>query len=277
MARISVHRRRHRQQFGKERLLAGKVVVDAANRAVARGFGNVAQAGAGIAARDEEFPGRVQDFGARGRAFGCGHCPEFPVVNERSFIHLHPSRLTTSRLLLRPLTDADVPALFAIFSHPEVMRYWSYAAADATWRRRRRWCSGLPGSYRDATRECGSSALRGASDCRGAGDVCTLFNFHASSRRAEIGYALARAASGAPAYMHEALDRARRRTPFTTLDLHRLEADIDPRNTASARTLERLGFQLGRPSGARALDRGRRDLGHVPGMDCLRGSGRRGK
>ena len=30
---------------------------------------------------------------------------------------------------------------------------------------------------------------------------------------------------------------------FQTLDLNRLEADIDPRNKASARTLERLGFQ----------------------------------
>ena len=33
--------------------------------------------------------------------------------------------LTTPRLLLRPLADADAPAVFAIFSHPEVMRYWS--------------------------------------------------------------------------------------------------------------------------------------------------------
>jgi RimJ/RimL family protein N-acetyltransferase len=30
---------------------------------------------------------------------------------------------------------------------------------------------------------------------------------------------------------------------FTQLDLNRVEADIDPRNVASARTLERLGFQ----------------------------------
>jgi RimJ/RimL family protein N-acetyltransferase len=30
---------------------------------------------------------------------------------------------------------------------------------------------------------------------------------------------------------------------FGALDLNRLEADIDPRNTASARVLERLGFR----------------------------------
>ena len=33
--------------------------------------------------------------------------------------------LTTERLLLRPLRPDDAEALFAIFSHPEVMRYWS--------------------------------------------------------------------------------------------------------------------------------------------------------
>jgi len=42
--------------------------------------------------------------------------------------------------------------------------------------------------------------------------------------------------------MHEAL-QALVQHAFQTLDLNRLEADIDPRNLASARTLERLGFQ----------------------------------
>jgi RimJ/RimL family protein N-acetyltransferase len=42
--------------------------------------------------------------------------------------------------------------------------------------------------------------------------------------------------------MHEAL-QALLRFAFQTLELNRLEADIDPRNIASAKTLERLGFQ----------------------------------
>ena len=41
--------------------------------------------------------------------------------------------------------------------------------------------------------------------------------------------------------MHEAL-RALLDFGFGELDLNRIEADIDPRNSASARTLERLGF-----------------------------------
>jgi RimJ/RimL family protein N-acetyltransferase len=42
--------------------------------------------------------------------------------------------------------------------------------------------------------------------------------------------------------MHEAL-QGLVGYAFQTVALNRLEADIDPRNTASARTLERLGFQ----------------------------------
>ncbi len=34
--------------------------------------------------------------------------------------------LSTERLTLRFLTEADLPAVYDIFSHPEVMRYWSY-------------------------------------------------------------------------------------------------------------------------------------------------------
>ena len=71
--------------------------------------------------------------------------------------------------------------------------------------------------------------------------TCSLFHFHVASRRAEIGYALGRPYWGA-GYMLEAL-QALLHYAFQTLDLNRLEADIDPRNPASARTLERLGFQ----------------------------------
>jgi len=42
--------------------------------------------------------------------------------------------------------------------------------------------------------------------------------------------------------MNEAL-MALLKYAFETLDLHRIEADVDPRNTASIKTVERLGFQ----------------------------------
>ena len=37
-------------------------------------------------------------------------------------------RLHTERLLLRPFTEADTDAIFAVFSNPRVMRYWDSPA-----------------------------------------------------------------------------------------------------------------------------------------------------
>ena len=71
--------------------------------------------------------------------------------------------------------------------------------------------------------------------------ICTLFAFSWQCRRAEVGYGLAAHAWG-HAYMDEAL-RALLGYRFATLGLNRVEADIDPRNQASAKSLERLGFQ----------------------------------
>ena len=37
---------------------------------------------------------------------------------------LATSTLHTTRLLLRPFTEADVEAIFALQSNPDVLRYW---------------------------------------------------------------------------------------------------------------------------------------------------------
>ncbi len=71
--------------------------------------------------------------------------------------------------------------------------------------------------------------------------TCSLFNIDLGCRRAEIGYILS------PTFwrqglMSEALD-AVLAYAFETRNFNRLEADIDPRNIASAKSLERLGFQ----------------------------------
>ena len=70
---------------------------------------------------------------------------------------------------------------------------------------------------------------------------CGLCRLHWPNRRGEVGYALNRAYWG-KGYMNEAL-QALLQFAFVDLDMHRLEADIDPRNTASTGALERLGFQ----------------------------------
>ncbi|QDQ25466.1 GNAT family N-acetyltransferase [Chitinimonas arctica] len=145
--------------------------------------------------------------------------------------------LTTPRLLLRPLRDADAPALFAIFSDPRVMRYWSTPP----------WPT-LEEAHKLIARDVESMAagkyvrfgMERLEDGQLLGN-CTLFNLYEQCRRAEIGYGMSAAAWG-KGYMHEALS-AMLAYGFDEMALNRVEADIDPRNEASARSLERLGFK----------------------------------
>ena len=145
--------------------------------------------------------------------------------------------ITTPRLSLRWISEVDVDSLFEIFSDPQVVRYWAFgplANRDAAAAMQREiaesnlkdtlWKWGL--ALRDDNRLIGTA---------------TLFQLSLSNGRAEIGYAMGRAYWG-KGYMNEALT-ALVVHAFETLKLRRLEADVDPRNAASIRTLERLGFQ----------------------------------
>ncbi|MBA1201893.1 GNAT family N-acetyltransferase [Pseudomonas capeferrum] len=144
--------------------------------------------------------------------------------------------LHSPRLWLRPMRHADAPQWLTIMSDPVVMRYWHHApwqflaeAEGALAADREGLVGGCLlklGMYRRDT-----DALIG---------MCQLFNIDDASRRGEIGYCLSSALQGR-GYMDEAL------TCFIdylahTLHMRRLEAEIDPRNSGSARTLERQGF-----------------------------------
>jgi ribosomal-protein-alanine N-acetyltransferase len=147
-----------------------------------------------------------------------------------------PITIPTERLTLRFMTEADIPAIYQIYSHPEVMRYWSTPAWTDIAQARQLLMDSQEGYLSGSALQLGiernaDHALIG---------MCNLFHFHIPSRRAELGYVLNRSYWGS-GYMHEAL-LAFVKFAFQTLDLNRLEADIDPRNLASARTLERLCF-----------------------------------
>ena len=144
--------------------------------------------------------------------------------------------LTTERLKLRPLVASDADALFAIFSDTRAMRYWSSApwvSIDKAHEMIAKDAAALPAG------EHLRLGLETADDGRLIGH-CSLFNFNAQCQRAEIGYGMAFDAWGR-GYMHEALT-ALLNYAISELVLNRIEADIDPRNVASAMTLERLGF-----------------------------------
>ena len=145
--------------------------------------------------------------------------------------------LATKRLTLRPLRDDDAAALFAMHADEATMRYWSTPA----WTDRDEAARKIE---RDRAASRQGSAI-GFGITRREDDLligtCALHAFHRSNRRCEIGYLLAREHWGR-GLMREALTPLLRHG-FTTLELHRIEADVDPGNVASARLLDRLGFR----------------------------------
>lgn len=145
--------------------------------------------------------------------------------------------ITTERLSLRWLTPADVPALFAIFGDPEVCRYWSRPALPDH--------SAAASLHEEIMHSFAERSLFQWGLAERATDrvvgTCTLASLSAEHRRAEIGFALARSAWG-HGYVTEAL-HALLGFAFGTLALHRVEADVDPRNARSIRVLEAIGFQ----------------------------------
>lgn len=147
------------------------------------------------------------------------------------------TELITSRLRLRRLTPDDAQAYFDVFSNADVMRYWSSPALTALAQAEEK-VAGILEHYRKG--DLFQLGVERKLDGQLIG-TCTLHQIHEQNRRAEIGYALGRPFWG-QGYMHEALV-ALIEHGFREMGLHRLEADIDPRNEASARSLERVGFQ----------------------------------
>src|SRR5215203_2968714 len=145
--------------------------------------------------------------------------------------------ITTPRLVLRWISEDDIDAVYDIFSDPQVMRYWSTGPLSNREAAARMQREIAEGNLNDTMMKWGL-ALRESNTLMG---TTTLFNLNRDNGRAEIGYALSRSIWG-KGYMNEAL-QALLKHAFEVLEMRRLEADVDPRNTASIRTLERLGFQ----------------------------------
>lgn len=141
------------------------------------------------------------------------------------------------RVDLRPITGQDAPAILAIFGDPAVTQFWSSpplpnltAATELIeeihdlFRARHLFQWGI---CRQETQE-----ILG---------TCTLLHVDREHRRAEIGIALGTRAWGR-GFATEALGLLLGFS-FESLDLHRLEADIDPQNERSLRLFERHGFR----------------------------------
>lgn len=147
----------------------------------------------------------------------------------------HPSvSLTTQRLILRPLTVEDAPALHGALSDPETMRYWSrgpHASLDDTRTTvRRNVGNGDHQSFAITERDGSDEAVGWVvliDRKPGVGEIGYLLRPDARGR------GLAREAVSA------VVDHG-----ITIRGFRRIYADTDPENEASVRLLRALGFAL---------------------------------
>jgi ribosomal-protein-alanine N-acetyltransferase len=144
--------------------------------------------------------------------------------------------LHTARLRLRPFSDADADALFALHSNAHVLRYWDSPPWSEPSRAER-----FIAICRQIEEE-GSGARLAIDRVTDGAFVgwCGLTQWNADYRSASMGYCLTEAAWG-HGYATEAA-RAVLQWAYETLDLNRVQAETDTRNVASAHVLEKLGF-----------------------------------
>jgi RimJ/RimL family protein N-acetyltransferase len=142
--------------------------------------------------------------------------------------------ICTGRLVLRPFVPGDAAAFSAYRSDPAVAELQSWPT-PFTLDMAERFIADLPGDG-PVKGEWVQIAVSGDGEL--VGDVAV--GLDASGRIATIGYTLATAHQG-KGLAREAVGAVVDRL-FGELGVHRVEASIDPRNIASARLVEDLGF-----------------------------------
>ncbi|MFF7992472.1 GNAT family N-acetyltransferase [Kitasatospora xanthocidica] len=156
-----------------------------------------------------------------------------------------PVRLTGPRLAMREYhhTEGDVDALHALFGDPEVTRYLPFEPRD------RESCADQIELYLEEamaedrdTYRLAVTRLEDAQDPRDAAPIGHASLTLGEHRAAHLGYVLARGFWG-HGYAGE-ITALLCDFAFRALDLHRLAAWVDVDNTASAKVLAKLGFQL---------------------------------
>lgn len=146
--------------------------------------------------------------------------------------------LTTPRLTLRPLTRGDAAALSVYRSNPAVARYQTWTA-PFTVRDAEYLIDGLAQSDPTAPGWF-QYAIERRTDASVIGDLGV--HLHANGMQAEIGFTLAGSEQGR-GYGTEAVRRILDHL-LVERHLHKVAAECDARNAASARLLTRVGFTL---------------------------------
>jgi ribosomal-protein-alanine N-acetyltransferase len=146
--------------------------------------------------------------------------------------------VSSSRLTLRPVAEPDLHDLLEINGDPEVTRFLPYATWQSlddgvAWLRRME-ALALSGTAQQLV------LVRDA-DAKVVGTFL-LFKFEEASARLELGYALGRQ-HWQQGLMREALESICAHA-FSAMSVRRLEAEVNPANTASNQLLRKVGFTL---------------------------------
>ena len=148
-----------------------------------------------------------------------------------------PRELHTRDLQLRPMSMQDTEGMFAMLSDPESMKYWCDKPLSSI-------DEAIKVLKKDMESDARGDSLCWAITMDGEEHMigkCILFQFHLENQRAEIGYILNHN-FWRRGLMKQAL-QAVIDFAFTSLELHRIEADVDVDNAPSLGLLESLGFE----------------------------------
>ena len=145
--------------------------------------------------------------------------------------------LQTARLLLRPFAESDSDAIYALQSNARVLRYWN----SPPWTERSRADAFIAACRKMEEDESGARFAIETRDEDAFVGWCSMFRWNPVYRSLVIGYCFGEPAWG-KGYATEAV-RAMLQWAYGALDLNRVEAELDTRNAASARVLEKLGFE----------------------------------
>lgn len=148
-----------------------------------------------------------------------------------------PRELNTQRLKLRQPDKHDFDGMFGMLSDAETVKYWSKDAINDPDRALLKHKEDLSS---DANGDSISWAVCFKKDNQMIGR-CVFFNLDKDNHRAEIGFILNRQ-YWRQGIMREALEAAIG-FAFGPMQLHRIEADVDPDNAGSLALLESLGFK----------------------------------
>ena len=152
-------------------------------------------------------------------------------------INFHPfQNLETERLVLRRLNEQDFEEVIAIRGNPEVMKYIPRPLAK-TKQDALAHIAQIEDKIINNTGINWGITLKGSPTIFG---IIGIFKIYPENHRAEIGYT-SLPQFNSQGYITEAT-KAVVTYGFEQLNLHSIEANIDPRNKASERVVQKNGF-----------------------------------